>query len=143
MEWLLPWSACTLIGKIVPKDFNQHLKGKKTNHLALEAAADYNLWFWHVSFGYPGALNDLNILQMSPLLDMMTDGTFESLETSFVPFQVGSDNFWKLFFLVDGIYPNYSRFVKTYSIPMFLEQIIYAAWQESSRKDIERAFGVL
>jgi hypothetical protein len=131
------WKNC-------PKGFQSAFKGKEDKpSIALEAAADYNLWFWHVSFGYPGALNDLNILQMSPLLDMMTDGTFESLETSFVPFQVGSENFWKLFFLVDGIYPNYSRFVKTYSIPMFLEQIIYAAWQESSRKDIERAFGVL
>jgi Plant transposon protein len=33
--------------------------GKPT--IVLEAFADYNLWFWHSSFGWPGSLNDINI----------------------------------------------------------------------------------
>ena len=33
--------------------------GKLT--IVLEAFADYNLWFWHNSFGWPGSLNDINI----------------------------------------------------------------------------------
>lgn len=104
------WKNC-------PKGFQSAFKGKEEKpSIALEAAADYNLWFWHTSFGYPGALNDLNILQMSPLVEMMTNGRMERLEKSFVPFKVGTESFQKLYFLVDGIYPEYSRFVKTVSI---------------------------
>ena len=33
--------------------------GKPT--IVLEAVADYNLWFWHSSFGWPGSLNVANI----------------------------------------------------------------------------------
>ena len=45
--------------------------------------------------------------------------------------------------LVDGIYPEISRFVKTISEPTNKASKRYAKWQESCRKDIERAFGVL
>jgi hypothetical protein len=26
--------------------------------ITLEAAADYNLWFWHAAYGFSGALNE-------------------------------------------------------------------------------------
>jgi hypothetical protein len=32
-----------------------------TPTIVLEAFPDYNLWFWHHSFGWPGSLNDINI----------------------------------------------------------------------------------
>jgi hypothetical protein len=44
--------------------------------IILEAVADHYLWFWHASYGYSGALNDLNVLNLSPLLRRMTDGSF-------------------------------------------------------------------
>jgi Plant transposon protein len=47
------------------------------------------------------------------------------------------------YFLVDGIYPQYSCFVKAIREPITVEERCFAAWQESCRKDIERAFGVL
>ncbi len=47
------------------------------------------------------------------------------------------------FILVDGIYPEIARFVKTISEPLTPMEHFFSAWQESSRKDIERAFGVL
>jgi hypothetical protein len=48
-----------------------------------------------------------------------------------------------MFLLVDGIYPKFSRFVKTVKEPVTHQQRVFASWQESARKDIERAFGVL
>jgi len=48
-----------------------------------------------------------------------------------------------VWFLVDGIYPELARFVKTISEPMSPQSRTFAKWQESSRKSIERAFGVL
>ena len=49
----------------------------------------------------------------------------------------------KLFILVDGIYPRYSRFVKGMKEPVTDDEKTFTEWQETVRKDIERAFGVL
>jgi Plant transposon protein. len=59
-----PWKNC-------PKAWQaSYVSGqdskKKSPSLVLEAVADYNMWFWHASFGYAGSLNDLNILNLSP-----------------------------------------------------------------------------
>ena len=52
--------------------------------------------------------------------------------------------FPKFFVLVDGIYPPYSRFVNGIQLPFLADvETRYTAWQESARKDIARAFGVL
>jgi hypothetical protein len=45
---------------------------------------------------------------------------------------------------VDGIYPSwYARFVKGMREPILVEDKRLTKWQESARKDIERAFGAL
>jgi hypothetical protein len=37
-----------------------------------EAVCDYYLWFWHVCYGTnPGSMNDSNVLDTSPLLEML------------------------------------------------------------------------
>jgi hypothetical protein len=62
-----------------------------------------------------------------------------------VPYKiVGTEKpFQKSFILVDGIYPRYSRFVKGIKEPTSRAESKFTEWQESARKDIERAFGVL
>ena len=59
----------------------------------LEAMSDYRLWFWHASFGYAGSLNDLNILNLSPFLECLIDGSFKTLEEAagIFPFDVGGE----------------------------------------------------
>jgi len=69
----------------------------------LEAMSDFNLWIWHAAFGFAGGLNDLNIWENSSLLDNMVSGAFSTID---FPFEVGGWMFEKLFFLVDGIYPE-------------------------------------
>lgn len=131
------WKNC-------PKAWEGQFKGKEERaSIVLEGIADYHMWFWHASYGYAGTLNDLNILNLSPFLESLTDGSFAELEKSVVPYKIGNEVFEKLFILVDGIYPNYSRFVKPISSPSGDEQSNYTAWQEACRKDIERAFGKL
>lgn len=109
--------------------------------IVLEAFADYNLWFWHHSFGWPGSLNDINIWNRSCLLKSFLDGSFAS-DVDF-EFEVGTKVFNRLWLLVDGIYPELSRFAKTIQEPAGRKASRYAVWQEAARKDIERAFGVL
>lgn len=113
--------------------------------IVLEAICDYNLFFWHLSYGYSGAMNDLNILNISPLLEKWTEGSFTGVEKDarVVPFQIGGETFDRTYVLVDGIYPKYSRFVRGHPQPVTDEETRFTKWQESARKDIERAFGVL
>ena len=86
-----PWKTC-------PKAYQAAFQGKlKKPTIILEAACDFNLWFWHASFGFPGAMNDLNILNLSPLLDSFLDGTFTALEQDFIPFTIGSSFFLSIF----------------------------------------------
>ena len=119
---------------------NTGKSGKPT--IALEALADHNLWFWHHSFGYPGSLNDINIWNRSCLLKAFLDGSFAN-DVDF-KFRIGEDRvFHRLWVAVDGIYPELSRFMKTIQEPVGLKASRYARWQESARKDVERAFGVL
>jgi hypothetical protein len=109
--------------------------------IVLEALGNYNLWFWHVSFGWAGTLNDINIWERSPLLEAFIDGTWRD-DIDFT-FTVGDKEFNRLWLTTDGIYPELARFVKTVQEPIDEKSKAYASWQEATRKDIERAFGVL
>ena len=42
--------------------------------MVLEAIADHSCRFWHFNFGAPGSLNDVNVLDRSPLFDNAVRG---------------------------------------------------------------------
>jgi hypothetical protein len=131
----VPWRNC-------PVAWQGQYKGKGGDAtIVMEAYADYNLWFWHVAFGFAGTLNDINIWDQSPLKEAFIDGSFHA-NVDF-EFEIGGTVFRHLYLLADGIYPPLSRFVKTIDEAIGEKNTRYAVWQESSRKDIERAFGVL
>jgi Plant transposon protein len=113
----------------------------KSASVVAEAMVDHNLWFWHVSVGHAGTNSDTNIWDVSPLLEaLLTDDWANTCDFEFV---LDGQSFNKLWILVDGIYPSISRFVKTISYPVGAAAKLFAEWQESTRKDVERAFGVM
>lgn len=80
--------------------------------IVLEAMADHNLWFWYHSFCWPGSLNAINIWNRSYLLKAFQDGTFAG--DVYFEYTIGDENvFNRLWILVDGIYLDFSRFVKS------------------------------
>jgi hypothetical protein len=109
--------------------------------MVLEAMCDHNLYFWHHEFGSAGTLNDISIWDMSGLHKAFVDGTWT--DTIDFPFTIDGQVFDKLWVTVDGIYPQIGRFVKTLSQPVGQAEQDYASWQEKTRKDVERGFGVL
>ena len=112
--------------------------GRKT--LILEAIADHRRYFWQVNFGDPGALNDINVLDKSSIIGGLMSGNF-SIKTD--PYVInGRQRDWN-YFLVDGIYPEWSIFVTTFTKAIDQRKRRFAATQERVRKDIECAFGVL
>lgn len=129
------WRTC-------PVAWQGQYKGKEDSPtIVLEAYADYNLWIWHMAFGFAGTLNNINIWDQSPLLKSFLDGSFHR-DVDF-EYTIAGRQFRHLFLLVDGIYPELSRFVKTLDEAVGDGNKRFAMWQESSRKDIERTFGVL
>ncbi|KAH9753307.1 dde tnp4 domain-containing protein [Citrus sinensis] len=106
--------------------------------IILEAVASYDLWIWHMFFGLPGSHNDINVLDRSPLFKDLAEGRAPSINYS-----INGHNYTMWYYLADGIYPPWSTLVKTIPYPQENKHKNFAKAQESARKDVERAFGVL
>jgi Plant transposon protein len=113
--------------------------------IILEAVCDHHLFIWHFAYGFAGSLNDINVMNESPLIERFINGEFAELEkeANVVPYSLGTEEFDALYVLVDGIYPSFARFVRSMRQPITEPQKVFAKWQEACRKDIERCFGVL
>ncbi|TVU33332.1 hypothetical protein EJB05_25142, partial [Eragrostis curvula] len=112
-------------------------RGKKPS-MILEAVASHDLWIWHAYFGMPGSNNDINVLHRSPVFSSYLRGRSTPVE-----FAVNGRTYNMGYYLADGIYPDWAAFVKTIRHPIEEKAQYFAGKQESARKDIERAFGVL
>ena len=123
------WHAC-------PRAYAQGHKDRNGNiSLILEAVCDSDLRIIHNYFGMPGGANDLNVLQGSPLVNLIRDGKY--------PNKLGNKLFDTPYIMVDGIYQRWKHFAKTVRNPQGERDCDYAAFQEGVRKDIERCFGIL
>ena len=89
-------------------------------------------------FGPPGTLNDINVLDRSPVFDDILQGRAPRVQ-----YLVNGHQYGLPYYLTDGIYPRWSTFIQSISNPQSPEAQLFAKVQESTRKDVERAFGVL
>nr|GEX32273.1 hypothetical protein [Tanacetum cinerariifolium] len=62
---------------------------------------------------------------------------------SVVPYVVNGFEYRNGYYLADGIYPEWASFVKSFTVATDLKHAYFKQRQESARKDVERAFGVL
>ncbi|KAI2505163.1 Plant transposon protein [Fragilaria crotonensis] len=130
MHW--EWKNC-------PSSWKGMFQGRSRRPtVVLEAIADHTCRFWHFNFGSPGSLNDINILDRSPLFHNAVKG-----EAPQVAYTVNGNHYRYAYWLADGIYSTYACFVKTFPRPATRMQKMFATAQEAKRKDIERAFGIL
>ena len=60
-----------------------------------------------------------------------------------VHYSINDHDYTMRYYLTDGIYPKWATFVKTISAPQGQMYKLFAATQETCRKDVKRAFGVL
>ena len=92
-----------------------YLGEEKYTMIALEAVVDNILWFWHAAFGFARSCNNINILDVSPLHAHFLDGSHAKIVN-------------KLYYLVDGIYPQVTQFVKTILIPLTKREKQFTGW---------------
>jgi len=91
-----------------------------------------------VFFGLSGSLNDINILDRSPIFQELYEDRAPTCE-----YVVNGHKYYIGYYLSDGIYPKWSTFVKTIPFPQGPKAKLFAKRQESVRKDVDRGFGVL
>nr|XP_051207884.1 uncharacterized protein LOC127323808 [Lolium perenne] len=128
----LGWKNC-------PKKWHGMFKGHVNEPtMILEAVASQDLWIWHAYFGLPGSLNDINVLQRSPVFSKLAEG-----QTPAVNYSINGHQYTMGYYLADGIYPRWATFVKSIPAPDTRKHKTFAKKQEACRKDVERAFGVL
>ncbi|XP_024004051.1 uncharacterized protein LOC112081528 [Eutrema salsugineum] len=130
MHW--EWKNCPTAWK------GQYSRGSDKPTIVLEAVALYDLWIWHAFFGPPGTLNDINVLDRSPVFDDIIQGKAPQ-----VNFSVNGREYDLAYYLTDGIYPKWATFIQSIPIPQDPKACLFAKKQEAARKDVERAFGVL
>ena len=106
----------------------------------MEAIYDPKLYIWYFNFGHPGSLNDINILDRSSIVGSVLNQEFN---TKVPQYYINGTKRDYMYFLVDGIYPSWSMFVKSIALPMNDDENKFAKRHEHVRKDIERCFGVL
>ena len=130
MHW--SWKNC-------PAAWHGQFQGhKKDSTIILEAVADHETWIWHAFFGMPGSLNDINVVQRSPLMNKIAKG-----QTHPVEFVANGHTYNYGYYLADGIYPKWQTFVKPVKNPQGKKEFDFHNAQAAARKDVERAFGIL
>ncbi|XP_058742343.1 uncharacterized protein LOC131614811 [Vicia villosa] len=85
-----------------------------------------------------GSNNDINVLNQSNVFNDILEGRAATVHYTIngTPYNMG-------YYLADGIYPEWTTFVNTISMSQGEKRKLFAQHQESARKDVERAFGVL
>jgi hypothetical protein len=127
------WKNC-------PVAWAGQFKGKERKPtVAMEAIADGEVWFWHLSVGHAGSMNDLNIMNSSSTMQRILSGEFPPKVKYTINGKTRDLPYW----LADGIYPAFAIFVKTIKGAVGAKLKHFSSCQEAVRKDIERAFGIL
>nr|GEV30541.1 putative nuclease HARBI1 [Tanacetum cinerariifolium] len=133
-DW--PWENCPVAFKA------QFCKGDHgpDPFILLEAIASNDLWIWHAFFGVSGMNKDVNVLRQSPIFNDLKSGRAPD-----VPFVAKDVPYKGRNYLTDKIYPQWSVLIKFIKNPSTNDhkRILYKIKHEASRKDVERAFGVL
>ncbi|CAN7079311.1 unnamed protein product [Brassica oleracea var. botrytis] len=112
------------------------------------AANEDRVWFnsERVSFNWERSsmtssartLNDINVLDRSPVFDDIYQGRAPR-----VTYMVNGHQYDLAYYLTDGIYPKWSTFIQSIKLPQGPKAELFAKVQKATRKDVERAFGVL
>jgi hypothetical protein len=100
MHW--KWKNCPLTWQ---GQYSWHAEGCT---IILEAMTSQDLRVWHSFCGMAGSHNDINVLQCSPVFARLAAG-----DALLVNYEINDHLYKKCYYLPDGIYPEWSTFVKT------------------------------
>ncbi|XP_050260007.1 uncharacterized protein LOC126705100 [Quercus robur] len=94
--------------------------------------------------GFPGMLGSINCMHWKwKNCPTAWKGMYCGHIREPINYSINGDDYTMGYYLADGIYPQWSTFVKTIPRPLLAKRKLFAKAQEAYRKDVERAFGVL
>uniref|UniRef100_A0A0D3BT01 DDE Tnp4 domain-containing protein n=1 Tax=Brassica oleracea var. oleracea TaxID=109376 RepID=A0A0D3BT01_BRAOL len=99
MHW--EWKNCPTEWK------GQYTCGSGKPTIVLEAVASQDLWIWHAFFGPSGTLNDLNVLDRSPVFYDILEGRAPR-----VRYVVNGNQYDLAYYLTDGYEELISRYLR-------------------------------
>ncbi|XP_028126005.1 uncharacterized protein LOC114322788 [Camellia sinensis] len=83
--------------------------------VVLEAVASYDLWIWHVFFDMLGSLNDITVLDRSPLFAELIRGCAPTAN-----YTINNHAYTMGYYLADGIYPRWALLYTEASPSMYI-----------------------
>lgn len=128
------WKNC-------PAAWSGMFRGRKgAATIVMEAIADHQCRFWHFFAGFPASFNEINVLGWPTLLDTSSQGSHPRLPSKSTSMSTPSRTISSTGHMVPNTYAC--------SVPMISEpgtraEKLFVSKQESQRKDVERAFGIL
>ena len=87
----------------------------------MEAVASYDRWIWHAFFGLLRSHNDINVLEHSSIFTKLAQGRAPP-----VNYSINGHDYTMIYYLADGIYLQWSTFVKTISAPLEVKKKHFA-----------------
>ncbi|GJV05686.1 nucleotide-binding alpha-beta plait domain-containing protein [Tanacetum coccineum] len=96
--------------------------------------------------GFPGMLGSIDCMHWEwKNCPVSWQGQYDLLDdlAPVVPYVVNGVQYRNGYYLADGIYPEWASFVKSFTVATDPKHTYFKQRQESARKDVERAFGVL
>ncbi|XP_074377323.1 uncharacterized protein LOC141718843 [Apium graveolens] len=117
-----------------PEDVSRILnENERRGFPGMLGSIDYMYWKWkNCPTAWQGSLNDINVLDISHLLEDLTEGRGPE-----VRYTINGDEYNMGYYLADDIYPSWPTFVKTISNPLANKKKYFATAQESVTKDVE------
>jgi hypothetical protein len=85
-----------------------------------------------------GSHNDINVRQRSPVFARLAEG-----DAPVFNYEINGHPYNKYYYLADGIYPDWSTFVKIFREPAEEKNRRFVKRHKVCRKNVERVFGVL
>ncbi|XP_022030495.1 uncharacterized protein LOC110931408 [Helianthus annuus] len=104
----------------------------------VKAVASQDLWFWHAYCRPPGSLNNINLLQQSPIYLAERNRVAHKC-----PYQMNEHAYKRGYYLTEEIYPTWPTCMKMLPYHVDPNKKKFKKLKEGARKDVERAFGVL
>ncbi|XP_010418941.1 PREDICTED: uncharacterized protein LOC104704581 [Camelina sativa] len=103
MHW--EWKNCPTAWK------GQYSCGSGKPTIVLEVVASQDLWIWNAFFGPPGTLNDINVLDRSPVFDDFLEGRAPR-----VTYIVNGRQYKMTYYLTDSIYLKWATFIQSITL---------------------------
>lgn len=127
--------------KICPKALQGITVGKYSHaDVRTEVICSLLLWIWSFQFGLRGAMNDLNILEISSTFPWVLSGLFPPASSTCT---IASNEVILNYYITDGIYPPWQIFSKALPDVANQKTKLFNKNVEAVQKSIERVFNVL